>query len=225
MAATKKSPGKSVAKEAATGDSLSRVSIKAPNFEVANLNLVGLTPYVQNAWGSKADKMMKVQEAGSGAKRKGSAKAARDFEADIVDATYRMADGRYGIPAGAFRHALVRACSLLDMHMTTAKMVLEVLADGEDERSGTPLVELIGPEPVGFIATVRNKTGVADLRARPRWKDWSCVLRVRYDADVFTQSDVANLVMRAGIQVGIGEGRPFSKQGVGQGWGTFSIAQ
>jgi hypothetical protein len=34
-----------------------------------------------------------------------------------------------------------------------------------------------------------------------------------------------NLLDRAGQQVGIGAGRPFSKKSVGQGWGTFSVDQ
>jgi len=39
----------------------------------------------------------------------------------------------------------------------------------------------------------------------------------------FSGADIANLVLRAGIQVGIGEGRPFSKNSCGMGWGTFEI--
>lgn len=35
--------------------------------------------------------------------------------------------------------------------------------------------------------------------------------------------DVANLMNRVGAQVGIGEGRPDSKNSAGMGWGLFSI--
>jgi hypothetical protein len=47
---------------------------------------------------------------------------------------------------------------------------------------------------------------------------------VVYDADQFTLEDVSNLLARAGMQVGIGEGRPDSKMSAGMGWGTFRIA-
>ena len=35
--------------------------------------------------------------------------------------------------------------------------------------------------------------------------------------------DVTNLLMRVGQQVGIGEGRPDSKNSAGMGWGTFNV--
>ena len=64
-----------------------------------------------------------------------------------------------------------------------------------------------------------------DLRARPMWRKWGVKLRMEYDADQFTASDVVNLIARAGIQVGIGPGRPFSKMSYGMGYGTFRIAE
>mgnify|MGYP000574967647 FL=1 len=71
---------------------------------------------------------------------------------------------------------------------------------------------------------VRNATGVADLRVRPMWREWSCVLRVTYDEDQFSLQDVTNLLVRVGTQVGIGEGRPDSRQSAGLGWGLFRLA-
>ena len=46
---------------------------------------------------------------------------------------------------------------------------------------------------------------------------------MRFDYDQFGYDDVSNLVLRAGIQVGVGEGRPDSKKSTGMGWGTFTI--
>jgi hypothetical protein len=48
---------------------------------------------------------------------------------------------------------------------------------------------------------------------------------VRFDADQFTLRDIANLLLRAGMQVGVGEGRPDSKKSCGMGWGTFEIKE
>ena len=59
---------------------------------------------------------------------------------------------------------------------------------------------------------------------RPMWREgWTAVLRIRFDADILSPADVANLIMRVGEQVGIGEGRPDSKMSCGVGWGTFEI--
>ena len=48
-------------------------------------------------------------------------------------------------------------------------------------------------------------------------------LRMKYDAGQFTSTDIANLLVRAGAQVGIGEGRPDSKFSAGLGFGTFTL--
>jgi hypothetical protein len=106
--------------------------------------------------------------------------------------------------------------------MTLAKLSLFVLADGYAE-DGTPLVRIYGtPEMVTH--TVRNATGVVDVRARPMYKQWAADLRVRFDSDQFTPQDVANLLLRVGMQVGIGEGRADSKMSCGMGWGSFDLA-
>jgi hypothetical protein len=105
--------------------------------------------------------------------------------------------------------------------MTRAKLSIFIEADGVS-RDGTPLVRIYG-EPEMHTGHVRNETGVVDIRARPMWREWSLKLRVRYDAEQFTVTDVANLIMRAGMQVGVGEGRPDSKKSTGMGWGTFTI--
>ena len=41
--------------------------------------------------------------------------------------------------------------------------------------------------------------------------------------DQFTDEDVINLLTRAGQQVGVGEGRPYSKSSNGLGYGLFTI--
>ena len=69
----------------------------------------------------------------------------------------------------------------------------------------------------------RNATGVIDIRSRPLWREWSADVRIRFDRDQFTHQDVANLMARVGAQVGIGEGRPDSKDSAGIGFGLFEI--
>ena len=53
----------------------------------------------------------------------------------------------------------------------------------------------------------------------------SLLQEIRWDADQFTLDDVTNLLSRVGLQVGIGEGRPDSKNSAGMGWGLFEIAR
>jgi hypothetical protein len=198
------------------------VAIAPLNMQRATLQIVGTAPYMQARFSEKQKALMRAKhEAGSTA-RKGSAKAARDFEEDYRQAMHTDLEGRAGIPAGAFRAACISACRLVGFKMTLAKLSVFIEADTLDAAEGTPLVFIHG-EPEMSVMHTRNATGVADLRARPMWREWSADLRIKWDAGQFTLSDVVNLVDRAGNQVGIGEGRPDSRSSAGLGFGTFEV--
>jgi hypothetical protein len=198
------------------------VNIKAPEIRTAKFRITGTAPYVQLRFSEKAIfAMMEKHMAGSQANKR-KAKAARDFDADFVSAQHVSTEGWVGIPAGAFRNGLVSACRLVGFKMTLAKLSLFVENDGLDKVDAVPLVKINGkPEP--HLMHARNATGVCDLRVRAKFWPWSADLRVSFDADQFTLTDVSNLLMRVGAQVGIGEGRPDSKMSCGMGWGTFTI--
>ena len=120
---------------------------------------------------------------------------------------------------------MISACKLCSYKMTVGKVALFVEADGYDRDDGTPLIQIHGPEPEMWVSPARNATGVIDLRSRPRWSpgEWELRPRVRFDADLFTHTDVTNLVMRVGAQIGLCEGRPDSKNSAGIGYGLFEV--
>lgn len=200
------------------------VTIQPLRESVAEFDLQGITPYLQLRFSQKAKtKMQTTQEAGQQAKGK-RIKEARDFEADFTAATYRMADDSYGIPAAAFRNAMISACRTIGFKMTIAKLSIFIEPDGFDVQDGTPLVRIAGA-PESKIDPVRNANGVADLRVRAMWRHWGATVRVRWDTQQFSPDDVYNLLMRAGKQVGVGEGRPDSRNSAGLGMGMFEIKQ
>lgn len=200
------------------------VTITPPRLEQATLTIVGTAPLVQLKFSEKArNEMLAKQRAGGTAAK--TKKSARDTDDDFMQAQHISEDGWNGIPATAFKAAMVDACRLVGMEMTRAKMALFVVPDGIDADDGTPLVRLIADAPEQHIASVRNATGVADVRVRPMWRRWKANVTIRFDADVLTGEQVVNLLNRAGMQIGVGEGRPFSKKSVGMGWGTFEVEE
>lgn len=198
------------------------ITIPEPNLPVAAFRIRGTAPYVQHKFSAKVKHgMLEKQQAGSTGRSKKTTKK-RDVEQDYIDAQHFDSDGNNGMPAAAFRSAMISACRLVGFQMTKAKLSVFIEADAYDADEGSPLVTIIGA-PEMHTSAVRLATGVASVAVRPMWREWEAVLRVRWDADQFTQTDVANLLMRAGMQVGIGEGRPDSKSSHGMGWGTFEI--
>jgi hypothetical protein len=117
---------------------------------------------------------------------------------------------------------MVSACRIAGYVMTRAKLAVFIETDGVEKDDGTPLVRIYGA-PHKHEGYARNDNGSIDVRVRPMWDEWHAFLRVRYDADMLTTTDITNLLMRAGLQVGIAEGRPDSKNSTGCGWGTFTV--
>ncbi len=211
------------ANEMTTAKTAVAVQIKPPKIETAVFNIKGTAPFVQARFSAKAMQAMKAKMLeGSTAKGK-KVREARDFEDDFRQAMHVSTDGWVGIPASAFRQAIISACRLVGFRMTLAKLSVFVEADGFDKVDGIPLIRLDAGDPEMLEMAVRNQTGVADIRVRPMWREWGAAVKVRYDADQFTISDVTNLMARVGMQVGIGEGRPDSRESAGLGWGTFEI--
>lgn len=198
------------------------VSIRPPNMQIAQFRIIGTAPYMQARFSQKAMLAMQSKHEQGSRSKKGKAREARNFKDDYQNAMHKSADGWVGIPAGAFRNAMISACRLCGFKMTLGKLSIFVIADGLDVVDGTPLVKING-KPEMSLMPVRNATGVCDIRARPLWREWSATVSVRYDADQLSLEDTTNLLARVGVQVGIGEGRPDSKESAGIGYGLFDI--
>jgi hypothetical protein len=199
------------------------VAIAPPDFQTAAFKITGSAPLVINKFSAKAREMMRQKQEAGGQAKKGKAREAKDFDACYQNARHISTAGWDGIPAASFRKAMIGACRLVDFKMTLARIGFFIEADGMDADEGTPLVKILskdGPRKLEML--VRNETGVADIRIRPQWVEWGAVLRVRFDAGLFSLEDITNLVMRAGMQCGVCEGRPSSESG-GTGWGLFEI--
>lgn len=221
--ATKKNTAKAANADASKEATL---TISAPRLTTAIFEIEGTAPYVQNKFSEKARReIMDTQSKGQQAKSK-KKREPKNFKETFEKAQHRMEDGTHGIPAPAFRSAMIDACRLVNFKMTFAKLSVFVEADGFDRDDGTPLIKLIAGKPEWNEMPVRlKKGGTIDIRVRPMWRKWKAKIRIKFDEDQFSAQDVANLLMRAGAQVGIGEGRPNSKESHGMGWGTFRIKE
>lgn len=198
------------------------IAITPPNFEMMVANLEGISPFVQRKFSEKSKKAMQDKHAKGSQSKKGTKREPRIPQEEFEAAQYKTTDGKNGIPAPAFRNAMIKACSIVGFKMTQAKMGVFIEQDDIDPSCGMPLVYVSG-KPNMLESTVRLANGSTDLCYRPIWYKWSCKLRIRYDADMFSLEDVSNLLARAGLQVGVGEGRPASRMSSGQGWGMFKI--
>ena len=202
------------------------LTITAPNMKTAVFKIVGTAPYVQSKFSQKALQIMRDVQAQGSVAKKGKKRQPKDFDGLFEGAIHFSGKGKKrwaGIPANGIRAACVSACRTVGFQMTKAKLAIFIEADGFDESEGTPLVKITKGQPrhVEHAVRIQNTT---DIRVRAMWDPgWEAVVKVRFDADMFCLEDVANLISRVGLQVGLGEGRPDSRSSAGMGWGVFEI--
>ncbi len=182
--------------------------IQLPKLEIKRMKvrLKGDSPLVVHAWSKKAkDEMLAKQM-----KKAKGAKEAKDPARDYEACFYRMPDGKPGFPVIAFKAAAVDACSMLSG-------ITKVEARGAFHIDGE-LTEILGA-PRMREDMVRIAMGTADIRFRPEFPEWRVVLTIRYNANVLSPEQIANLFTTAGFSIGVGEHRP---QRDGQ-WGMFHV--
>ena len=199
-----------------------KVAITAPKMRVAMYDLEGDAPLIQHKMSEKVRKQL-IEGMKEGDKNKKKNKSPKDFNAEYLGAMHKSVDGWYGIPAMAFKNAMVAACRVCGFKMTIAKMSVFTLADGY-AKDGTPLVKITKGKPKMVIHPTVVANGRWNMTARPMFNaGWKASVRIKYDSDMFSLEAVTNMLLRVGIQVGVLEGRPFSKMSCGMGWGTFTI--
>ncbi|HUD75318.1 MAG TPA: hypothetical protein VMQ76_09625 [Terracidiphilus sp.] len=201
------------------------VTIKPPNFQRAIFAIRGVAPLVIHRFSTKTKNEMKLKmETGKAASSK-KTREAKDSNETFNEGRYISPEGWDGFQAGAIRNALISACRLVGFKMTLAKLSLFVEADGWDKTEPQiPLIRIHG-KAVKQEDMARVETGQPYVTIRPAYHDWKAKISIRWDGDQFTLADVTNLLSRVGMQVGIGEGRPDSKNSAGMGWGLFEIEE
>lgn len=197
------------------------VSISPPNFKSITLRVVGSAPLLMHKFSQKM--RLQIEEKQTKKDQTTKKREPKDYAAEYNAARYLSKTKWDGIPCAMFRGAMIAACrTITGLPMTKAKGAFFIKGQGNEISDGTPLIKIIG-KPTHDTRPVRLESGVADMRNRPRYDDWAAEFVIEYDADMMSASDVANLLARAGAQVGIGELRPQGANSFGGDLGTWTV--
>jgi hypothetical protein len=166
---------------------------------VITLRIEGTTPVIPHKWSEKALQLMRSKQFGEAVR---PAREPKNPQEEAHAATYWLPDGRPGMPAVAFKAAMVGACRNFEgISMTAAKTMFFVEGEGLEQ-----LVPIEG-EPVMREDTPRNAGGTVDLRYRNSIFPWAASIRVRFLAARIDAQSILALLDAAGRQ-GVGDWRP-----------------
>lgn len=176
--------------------------------------IIGTAPLIPHRWDEKAKALMLAAQQG----HKTRTHQPKDPEADAEACMYRLPDGGAGMPATAFKSALVSGARLFGkaLTMTAAKQMLFVVGEGPESLVRTPGRE----EVVG--STPRNASGVVDLRYRTWLHDWTATLEIVHPRTFISPASIRELVLTAGMG-GVGDWRPSSPRSGSGSYGTWIL--
>lgn len=204
------------------------ITINRIGTETIRVPIIGTMPLIVSNFSEKAKRQMLDSQQG----RK-SPKESRDPKAEYEAAFYRTPTG-YGLPVVAFKASTVGAARFYgkDVKMTELRQFVFFKGSiGPNDRQS--LVEIHGTEPCEThfhecaanpqmredVVRLGGVSRSADLRYRPEFTSWSCVLEITYVKSALSRDSVLSLVDAGGMGVGVGEWRPEHRGD----FGTFMI--
>ncbi len=201
--------GKSAGKQAAP------IVIMRPNMQIIEVPIVGTSPLITQQWSRKAILQMEAKH---------QQKAASKRTAKDPEAWYISTEGWDGVPAVAFKAAMVNATrQCAGLTIVLAKGIIRTLAQGTTAE-GTGLIRIYG-EPRLHTSTPRNANGNPDVRYRPIYEPWRAIVPVRFNAHLVSAEQIVNLMAIAGESEGVGEWRPSSPESKTGIYGCWEIEE
>lgn len=180
---------------------MAKIVLKPIAKKTMTFGIRGTSPLIMHKWSEKALREMREKQQEG---KKTKARELRKPEEEAKQATYTTDDGEIGIPGMAFKASLVNAAHKdIGIEKTLVRKALFLVTDDSNK-----VLPITCSEPIVREDCVRVGMGSADLRYRPEFRDWSCVIRLEVDSELLQERDVLALVDRAGFGVGLCEWRP-----------------
>lgn len=201
------------------GDNKNVIEIRHLDIQRVKIRIVGDTPLIVHAWDEKAKKMMLDKQTKA---TKTASREAKNPVSDFINSMYWLtpkptemteeafeaaiqAGARFGFPATGFKQAAVSGAYRNEWAKDKMSFRSAFFIDAGE--SG--MIEIIGDPPIMREDMVRIGMGVADIRYRSEFRNWSAVLPISYNAKgKYTLEQIVHVINAGGFNVGVGEWRP-----------------
>ena len=197
------------------GNDSKRIEIPQPTIDQVILRLVGITPYLSNAF---PDRVLLEME--NDREKRATPKRLPTPDEHFEASIHRDGAGRPSIPAAAVHKSMVSAGQRFaggnkKLFGTELRGWFSVLAE---------LLPIDGPEPKMHRTVARAKG--AGRKPMPRYRavfdPWAVDVPLSFNADLISLEQLINLAVLAGEGVGVGDWRKELSGGTGA-FGVFTV--
>lgn len=195
------------------------IEIRPIKIEKVTIRIIGDTPLIVHAWDEKAKKMMLDKQTKA---TKTASREAKNPVSDFINSLYWMTPkpaemteeafeaaiqggARFGFPVTGFKQAAISAAFRAGWTKDKMSMRGAFFIESDENQ----MIEIHGDAPIMREDMVRIGMGVADIRYRGEFRNWSADLAVSYNADgLYTLEQIVNVINAGGFLCGVGEWRP-----------------
>ena len=209
---TKKPIKKDETKKEETKKVVKKIELMPLNIKTITINIIGKTPLLMDKMPQETLNNILAKQTGLSNTNK---KKVRDTSNETSNAIHKTSMGKIGYPASAFKKAMIDATSRVGDKFFSKGLVMGAIR--------------IINSVEGLVLLKYSKQSVlehnvgSNVKFTPMFQDWSCELKIQFDANNITAEDILTLVNYAGFYVGIGSWRPKCRDGGSGEFGQFEI--
>lgn len=186
--------------------------IQPLNWAEVEFGITGLSPLIVQAWNDKARRQLRM----TAAERRKMPKEAHNPEEEALAGCYYTEDGEFGVPMLAVKACLIGAAHKdLGLEKTLARKAIWLPGDPS---SVWPLQYESNHVREDIVRVGNQQTS---MRYRMQFDGWSVRAKLNLLVSDLTPRDLAVLLQRAGLTIGICEWRPEK----GGDFGRFDISK
>lgn len=180
-----------------------KATVQLPEFDIHKMvvPIIGTSPLVMNKFSEKMKTAMREKQEGLEVKNK-KHEVRKPME-EVEAARHRGVAGWEGFPASGFKAAIIRGGKMIGQVMKDAQTSIFIVADCEE----TQLVKIEGKSRMR-TDMVRIGMGIAQVRYRPEYPQWSAKLVIEFNRGMISREQILQMIRAGGYGCGIGEMRP-----------------
>ncbi len=187
------------------------VKLESLNIDTVIVPIKGKTPLLIDKMPDEVRHEILAKQTGI---TKSGKKKVRDIKAETLAAIHYTPSGEVGFPSAGFKKGMMDCTSFVGDKFFSKKLVQGIMIVNAE--SG--LIPIKYKKQDVLEHTVKGQT-----KFTPQFHDWTCDLKIQFDANNLGAEDITRLLNYAGFYCGVGAWRPKGRDGGSGEFGMYEV--